>query len=208
MVFFSLLPALTGAILWRLGSVYAHPSRLRSVSNPHVSTASPGPPTMQQDRQHKTRRSLSPRRAPQSGPQHRRAGHLGEVRTPLPTVQVWRTKRNLVMSRKGEDGLQGHEQGSKQRASVQTMRPATARRDAAPPRDLTSYTMCYIERPHFWRRYCSRKRRPLLGAVSAVSLALPGAVIGTRAFLSSASCRRNHQIKPGRAEGGIAGNRI
>ena len=42
---------------------------------------------------------------------------------------------------KGEDGLHGHEKASKRLASLQAMRPAPARRYAAPPPDVTGYNM-------------------------------------------------------------------
>jgi hypothetical protein len=38
-----------------------------------------------------------------------------------------------------EDGGHGPEKASKRLTSLQVMRPATARRDAAPPADLTRY---------------------------------------------------------------------
>jgi hypothetical protein len=50
-----------------------------------------------------------------------------------------REARSLNFSQcvEAEDGIRGHTKASQRRASVQAMRPATARRDAAPPPDVT-----------------------------------------------------------------------
>jgi hypothetical protein len=40
---------------------------------------------------------------------------------------------------KSDDGGHGHEQAAQRRASLPAMRPATERRDAAPPPDVTRY---------------------------------------------------------------------
>jgi hypothetical protein len=48
---------------------------------------------------------------------------------------------------KVEGGVHEHEKASKRRASVQAMRPAAERRDAAPPPDVTRDKVGYMARP-------------------------------------------------------------